>query len=63
VTQVVEAFTPCRCMLASNFPVEGLVKPYRDIWNVFFEYFASYSEPEQEQLFWRNAARIYRIAA
>jgi predicted TIM-barrel fold metal-dependent hydrolase len=63
VTQVVEAFTPARCMLASNFPVEGLVKSYRDIWNVFFEYFASYSEPEQEQLFWRNAARIYRIAA
>lgn len=63
VTEVIAAFTPARCMLASNFPVEGLVKPYREIWNVFFEYFASYSEPEQEQLFWRNAARVYRIAA
>jgi len=62
VSQVIEAFTPQRCMLASNFPVEGLVKPYREIWNVFFEYFAPYSKDEQEMLFWRNAARIYRIA-
>jgi len=62
VSQVIDAFTPQRCMLASNFPVEGLVKPYREIWNVFFEYFAPYSQDEQEMLFWRNAARIYRIA-
>jgi predicted TIM-barrel fold metal-dependent hydrolase len=63
VSEVVAAFTPARCMLASNFPVEGLVKPYRDIWNVFLEYFAPYSKDEQDMLFWRNAARIYRIAA
>jgi predicted TIM-barrel fold metal-dependent hydrolase len=62
VSEVVDAFTVERCMLGSNFPVEGLVKPYRDIWNVFFEYFAPYSEAEQEKLFWRNAATIYRIA-
>ena len=60
---MIEAFTPHRCMLASNFPVEGLVKPYREIWNVFFDYFAPYSKDEQEMLFWRNAARIYRLAA
>jgi predicted TIM-barrel fold metal-dependent hydrolase len=63
VSVVVSAFTPERCMLASNFPVEGLVKRYREIWDVFLDYFASYSEAERELLFWRNAARIYRIAA
>lgn len=63
VSEVVAAFTPERCMLASNFPVEGLVKGYEQIWNVFFEYFAPYSKAEQEMLFFRNAARIYRIAA
>lgn len=63
VSEVVAAFEPARCMLASNFPVEGLVKGYQQIWDVFFEYFASYSKAEQEMLFWRNAARIYRIAA
>ena len=63
VSEVVAAFTPARCMLASNFPVEGLVKPYAEIWNVFIEYFAPYSRAEQEMLFWRNAATLYRIAA
>jgi predicted TIM-barrel fold metal-dependent hydrolase len=63
VSEIVAAFTPGRCMLASNFPVEGLVKRYAEIWNVFSEYFASYSNVEQEMLYWRNAARIYRIAA
>ena len=62
VSEVVAAFGPERCMLASNFPVEGLVKPYRAIWDVFFEYFAPYSQAEQDMLFRRNAARIYRIA-
>ena len=62
VSQVVEAFTPQRCMLASNFPVERLAKQYAEIWNIYFEYFAPYSKDEQEMLFWRNAARIYRIA-
>lgn len=63
VSEVVAAFTPQRCMLASNFPVEGLVKRYVEIWDIFFEYFAPYSAAEQELLFWRNAARIYRIPA
>jgi predicted TIM-barrel fold metal-dependent hydrolase len=62
VSEVVAAFGPSRCMLASNFPVEGLVKPYRAIWDTYHEYFAPYSEDERAMLFWRNAARIYRIA-
>lgn len=62
VSEVVAAFGPSRCMLASNFPVEGLVKSYRDIWNTYLDYFAPYSQDEREMLFWRNAARIYRIA-
>jgi predicted TIM-barrel fold metal-dependent hydrolase len=61
VAEVVAAFGVGRCMLASNFPVEGLVKPYGEIWSVFFEYFGSYSQAERDMLFWRNAARIYRI--
>ncbi|HET7033489.1 MAG TPA: amidohydrolase family protein, partial [Casimicrobiaceae bacterium] len=61
VSEVVGAFTPARCMLASNYPVEGLVKGYADIWNVFFRYFASYSADERDMLYWRNAARFYRL--
>jgi predicted TIM-barrel fold metal-dependent hydrolase len=48
-------------MLASNYPIEGLVKPYADIWAVYCDYFSGFSAAEQEMLFWRNAARIYRL--
>jgi predicted TIM-barrel fold metal-dependent hydrolase len=61
VSAVVDAFTPARCMLASNYPVEGLVKRYADIWNVFARYFAVYSAAERDLLFWQNAVRIYRL--
>ena len=63
VSEVIAAFTPQRCMLASNFPVEGLVKRYAEIWETFSEYFARYSAAEQDLLFWRNAANFYRISA
>ena len=59
--EVIDAFTPERCMLASNFPVEGLVKPYAAIWAVYFDYFRNFSVAEQEMLFWRNANEIYRL--
>lgn len=61
VAEVIAAFAPARCMLASNYPVEGLVKSYADIWNVFFRYFAAYSADERDMLYWRNAARYYRL--
>lgn len=61
VGEVMDAFTPQRCMLASNFPVEGLCKPYAEIWQVFSDYFKDYSQAENEQLFWRNADRVYRL--
>lgn len=61
ITEVVERFTTDRCILASNFPVEGLAKTYDEVWRIYAEYFSSYSADEQEQLFWRNALRIYNI--
>lgn len=61
VAHVIDAFTPRRCMLASNFPVDGLVKTYAEIWRIFAAYFARFSENEQESLFWRTAAEVYRL--
>jgi predicted TIM-barrel fold metal-dependent hydrolase len=61
ISEIIRAFTPRRCMLASNFPVERLAKPYAEVWNIFADYFSAYSPDEQEDLFWRNAARIYRL--
>jgi len=61
LSEVMAAFTPQRCMLASNFPVEGLAKSYAEVWGNYAEYFSAYSDDEQDLLFWRNAAQIYRI--
>ena len=61
VNEIMEAFGPRRCMLASNFPVDRLAKSYAEIWRSFAECFASYSPHEQELLFWHNAVKFYRL--
>jgi predicted TIM-barrel fold metal-dependent hydrolase len=61
VDVIMEAFGPERCMLASNFPVDLLAKSYSEIWRSFAACFASYSQQEQELLFWRNAVNFYRL--
>jgi predicted TIM-barrel fold metal-dependent hydrolase len=58
---VIEHFTPDRCMLASNYPVEGISKRYAEIWTIFGDYFAGYSPAEREKLFYSNAVGTYRI--
>jgi predicted TIM-barrel fold metal-dependent hydrolase len=61
VSEVISAFGPERCMLASNFPVEGLAKTYQEIWEIYFRYFSAYSDAEKDMLFHLNAAAFYRI--
>lgn len=61
VAPVVEAFTPARCMLASNYPVERVARGYADVWRFYDEYFATFSQAESEALYWKNALKFYRI--
>ncbi len=61
VNEIMQAFGPRRCMLASNFPVDRVAKSYGEIWQSFAACFAGYSCDEQELLFWRNAVRFYRL--
>lgn len=63
VSLAIEHFTPARCMLASNFPVEGINKTYADVWRIYAEYFAAWSEAERQALFCDNALRYYRLGA
>jgi len=58
----VELFGPGRCALASNYPVEGIAKPYQAVWQAYADYFAGYSGDEKEMLFRGNARRLYRLA-
>jgi predicted TIM-barrel fold metal-dependent hydrolase len=63
VSLVIEHYSVARCMLASNFPVEGLHKRYADIWAIYRSHFAAWSADEQRALFCDNALRYYRIDA
>lgn len=58
---VLDLFTPSRCMLASNFPVERIHRGYDQVWHAYVEAFGQLSPTEQDALFAANAARIYRI--
>ncbi len=61
LSEVIAAFTPGRCMFATNYPVERLFKRYREVWNAYFECLSEFSADEQELMCWRNAARLYRL--
>ncbi len=61
VNEIMEAFGPGRCMLASNFPVDRVAKSYAGIRQSFYACLPNYSPDEQELLFWRNAVRFYRL--
>lgn len=61
VALAIEHFSCARCMLASNFPVEGINKTYAEVWQIYAEYFAAWSGAERQALFCDNALRYYRL--
>ncbi len=61
VALAIDNFSCARCMLASNFPVEGINKRYVDVWRIYAEYFAAWSGAERQALFCDNAVRYYRL--
>ena len=57
----IECFGPDRCMFESNFPVDRRSLSYPVLWNGLKKIAAKYSEDERDAMFYRNAARVYRI--
>ncbi|SHN16543.1 amidohydrolase family protein [Roseibium suaedae] len=56
-----ECFGPQRAMFESNFPVDKGQFAYRTLWNAFKRLSADFDQSERDDLFWRTAARTYRI--
>ncbi|HYF06485.1 MAG TPA: amidohydrolase family protein [Acetobacteraceae bacterium] len=50
-----------RCMFESNFPVDKGGYAYPVGWNAFKRLAAGASAEEKDDLFWRTAARVYRL--
>ena len=57
----IEAFGADRCMMESNFPMDGRACGYVPLWNALKHIVRSASRSEKAALFHDNAARIYRL--
>jgi L-fuconolactonase len=57
----IECFGPERCMFASNFPVDKLSIAYPVLYNGLKKIVADFSDDEKDAMFYRTAARVYRI--
>jgi predicted TIM-barrel fold metal-dependent hydrolase len=57
----IELFGSARCMFESNFPVDKGGFGYAVGWNAFKRLAAAASATEKDDLFWRSAARFYRL--
>ena len=63
VLPAIDCFGPSRCMFASNFPVDKLMRSYAALWQAYDEITASFSAAERSALFHDTAARTYRIGS
>ncbi len=57
----IDTFGSRRAMFASNFPVDNLCGSFDTIYNGYLEAVSGYSQAVKEDLFWRTAARVYRV--
>lgn len=61
VVTCIETFGTERCMFGSNFPVDKGSCSYPVAWNAFKRLATDFSVDERNNLFWRNAARFYKL--
>jgi predicted TIM-barrel fold metal-dependent hydrolase len=59
----IEAFGPARCMFESNFPADKGSYGYGVGWNAMKRIAAAASADQKADLFWRSAARFYRLSS
>lgn len=63
VETAIEAFGVDRCLMESNFPVDGRSCGFVPLWNALKHIVKGASETEKTALFHGTAARVYRLAA
>jgi L-fuconolactonase len=57
----IDTFGSRRCMFESNFPADKVCYGYGVGWNAMKRVAAGASDDEKDDLFWRSAARFYRL--
>jgi predicted TIM-barrel fold metal-dependent hydrolase len=61
VLDTIEVFGPARCMVGSNFPVDGLYSTFGELFAAFDLITAGFAAGERVDLFAGTARRFYRI--
>ncbi|MEO1695489.1 MAG: amidohydrolase family protein [Pseudomonadota bacterium] len=61
IHHAIDAFTPARCMIASNFPVDGLVGSFATIMGGYLDAIADLTTAEQTAICCATAERVYRL--
>lgn len=61
IFEAIDTFGVERCLLASNYPVDGLYAGYEAIWQAYAEILSGASAAERAALFEHNARRVYRL--
>ncbi len=61
ILDLIDIFSPSRCMFASNFPVSGLKITFNDLYNNYKKIVENFSFDEKQQLFWKTAMEVYNL--
>ena len=61
IFETIDLFGFERCMFESNFPVDKGSCSYGNLWNAFKKISKSMSNDEKNKLFYKNAAKTYKI--
>ena len=61
ILELIDIFSPSRCMFASNFPVSSLKISFNNLYKNYKKIVANFSSNEKEDLFWKTAMNVYNL--
>ncbi len=61
ILELIDMFSPSRCMFASNFPVSGLKISFNKLYKNYKKIVADFSLDEKQDLFWKTAMYVYNL--
>ena len=61
ILDVIDIFSPSRCMFASNFPVSSLKISFNDLYNNYYKIVKNFSSSEKKDLFYNTALKVYKL--
>ena len=61
IKELIDLFSPQRCMFASNFPVSKIKISFKDLYNSYKKIVKNFSADEKKWLFAKTASEVYNL--